>query len=90
MDLLSTYQIGFCYDVYVNSNYAYIVVEEGVKIIDVSDPHHPSPLGLMNLDIYISGIVVQEDIIYVVGRGTSWNGTSWSALQLIDCSNNSN
>ncbi len=85
MDLLSTYQIGHCYDVYVNSNYAYIVVEEGVKIIDVSDPHHPSPLGLMNLDIYISGIVVQEDIIYVVGRGTSW-----SALQLIDCSNNSN
>jgi hypothetical protein len=50
--------------VYVYGNYAYLAVADGVKIIDVTDPHHPTISGSIAtdwaIDVFVTGDYAYE------------------------------
>jgi hypothetical protein len=62
--------------VFVQGDLAYIAnAEDGLLILDVSDPAHPQKAGSFPLD-NAENVVVVDDIAYVVGQGQVREGTA--------------
>ena len=69
----ATTELDGAQQIYVSGNYAYVTagVDDGVEILDISDPANPTHVGAITDDgttalFGPSGIVVRDDYAYVV------------------------
>lgn len=79
--LISSIDVGWSSDVVVDGNYAYIAAEyEGLKIVNVGDPHNPTLISTHDTPGYAINIDVEEGIVYLATRWAS-------GLLIIDATN---
>ncbi|MEE9377299.1 MAG: hypothetical protein V3V33_04605 [Candidatus Lokiarchaeia archaeon] len=69
-------RVGFCnievgYDVHVQGDYAYVTNNDGLMIIDVSNPSNPEKIGEVLLD-HGSGIVIESNIAYITSPSSGF------------------
>ena len=59
----------------INGNYAYIAGgNEGLRVINISDPAAPTEVGFYHISVRASGVAVAGNYAYVTGTTSGSNG----------------
>ncbi len=60
-------KLGVSYGVCVDSNYAYVTNNDGVVILDISQPEKPVKAGLIHIGDAAFGIKIRDNLAYIAG-----------------------
>jgi hypothetical protein len=73
---------GFVKDVTIADNTAYVVDDEGLWVVDISNPAYPTEVGFYDTPGYAEGVTVAGQYAYVAD--------GWAGLRVVDVSDQAN
>jgi putative ubiquitin-RnfH superfamily antitoxin RatB of RatAB toxin-antitoxin module len=84
--LMSSTYSTVAWDIVIVGNYAYIGDDDGLEIVDVSNPSSPTLIGTYDTDLDITGVAVSGNYAYVTNN-FYFNDVNRGYLDIVDITN---